>query len=121
MTNKEHRLGVAEATLVARHLKLEPVSLEIISAAIEDIDHIYGLDAVSFDEKSQVLTISYDASRTNIDSIEEILIKYEINVSHDWWTHLKEGYYRFVDENVKTNAHTEPWSCHQKSTQTKKR
>ena len=72
MTNKEHRLGVAEFNLVARHLNLEPVSLVIISAAMEEIDHIYGLDTISFDEKAQVLTISYDASRICIDNIENI-------------------------------------------------
>lgn len=114
MTNKEHRLGVAEVNLVTRHLKLEPVTEAALSAAIEEIDKLYGLDVISFDEKSQVLNISYDASRTTIDCIEEILIKHELSVSHDWWTHFKEGYYRFVDENIKDNASHEPWSCHKK-------
>jgi hypothetical protein len=101
MTDKEHRLGVDEVTLVTRHLKLVQASLAAIPAAIKEIDHIYGLDAICFDEKSQVLTISYDAVHTGIESIEDILVKHEISVSHDWWTHFKEGYYRFGDENVR--------------------
>jgi hypothetical protein len=36
-----------------------------------------------------------------------------VDVSHDWWTHFKEGYYKCIDGNVKDNANHEPWSCHQ--------
>jgi len=112
MTNKEHRLGVAEVNLVTRHLKLEPVTEKALSTAIEEIDKVYGLDTISFDEKSQVLNVAYDASRTCIDGIEDILATHGLSVSHDWWTHFKEGYYRFVDQNIKDNVTHNPWSCH---------
>jgi hypothetical protein len=80
--------------------------------AISEIDEIYGIDEVSFDERSQVLDIAYDASRTCIDCIEAILVKNRVEVSHDWWTRFKEGHYRFVDQNVKDNAEHIPFSCH---------
>jgi len=112
MSNKDHRPGVTEVNLVTRHLKLEPVDQKIILAAIDEIDHVYGLDSVSFDEKSHVLNLAYDAARTSIDGIEDLLGEHDISVSHDWWTHFKEGYYRFVDQNIKDNAHHEPLSCH---------
>lgn len=112
MAKKEHRLGVSEVNLVTRHLKLEAAASEQITKAVDEVDHVYGLDAVSFDEKSGVLNLSYDASRTSIEGVEEILEKHGLSISHDWWTHFKESYYRFVDENVKDNAHHEPWSCH---------
>lgn len=112
MSNSEHRLGVSEVNLVVRHIKLETIDQLKIKDAIAEIDQIYGIDGVSFDEKSHVLNLAYDASRTCIDHIEEILAKYEVVVSHDWWTRLKEGYFRFVDQNVKDNAKHTPVSCH---------
>ena len=112
MIEKEHRLGVSEVNLVVRHLKLENTMPENIKAAIDEIDQLYGLDTVSFDEKAQVINLAYDASRVCIDGIECILEKHKLEVSHDWWTNFKEGYYRFVDQNVKDNAKHEPLSCH---------
>lgn len=111
MSKKEHRLGVSEVNLVVRHLKLEGATSENINSAIEEIDQLYGLDGVSFDEKSQVINLAYDASRLGIEGIEEILKKYELEVGHDWWTNLKEGYYSFVDQNVKDNAKHQPICC----------
>lgn len=112
MSNNEHRLGVSENNLVTRHLKLESNNEETLQAAIAEINQLYGLDSVSFDEKRRKLHLAYDASRTCIDCVEEILEKHAIEVSHNWWTRFKEGHYRVVDQNVKDNANHEPWSCH---------
>lgn len=112
MSEKEHRLGVSEATLVVRHLKLVDMSEEVMTKVVKEIDEIYGLDSVNYDKASHTLHIAYDASRICIDCIEKVLQENEVEVSHDWWTHFKEGYYRFIDQNVKDNASTEPWSCH---------
>ena len=112
MSSKEHRLGVSAVNLVVRHLKLETAAQGVMAAALGEIDQIYGFDGVSFDEKSCVLNLAYDGSRVSIDGVEEMLSKHGISVSHGWWTHFKEGYYRFVDENVKDNARHEPLSCH---------
>lgn len=109
-----HRLGVSEVNLVVRHLKLEPLKQTKLQEAIAEIDKIYGLDAISFDEKSHVLNLAYDASRICLDGIEEVLKQHDVEVGHDWWTHFKEGYYKFVDQNVKDNASHEPWSCHKR-------
>ena len=113
MGKKEHRLGVSEINLVVRHLKLEPADQNNLQAVVAEVDQLYGLDAISFDEKSHVLNLAYDASRICLDGIEDVLKKHGVEVSHDWWTHFKEGYYKFVDQNVKNNASHEPWSCHQ--------
>jgi len=109
---KQHRLGVSETNLVVRHLKLVTTNVDRINDAIAEIDEIYGLDAVSFNDKSNVIDVAYDASRICIDCIEEVLQKYDIEVSHDWWNRFKEDYYRFVDQNVKDNADHIPFSCH---------
>lgn len=121
MSKKEHRLGVNEINLVVRHLKLDENSLKNIDRALAEVNSIYGLDAVSFDHDTHALNVAYDASRTDIDSIESILKKHSVEVHQDWWTHFKEEYYRFVDQNVKDNAHHEPWSCHNSPTCDKQR
>ena len=113
MSNKDHRLGVSEINLVTRHLKLEPSDEVAIRAAVADIDQLYGLDSVSFDEKKWRLDLAYDASRICLDCVEDILMKHAVEISHGWWTRFKEEHYRFVDQNVKDNASQDPWSCHQ--------
>lgn len=109
---EENRLGVSSANLVTRHLKLEPMEREKLDAAIAEIDKLYGLASVSFDDTKGRLDMAYDATRICLDCIEDVLKKYAIEVSHDWWTHFKEGHYRFIDQNLKDNASREPWSCH---------
>ena len=113
MSESKHRLGVSETSLVVRHLKLAAPNLEHIEDAIKEIDKLYGLDAVSFDERSQVLNLAYDAARVSIDCVEDVLSKFGIEVGHGWWTHFKEGHYRFVDQNIHDNTAHKPWSCHQ--------
>lgn len=51
MGKKEHRLGVSEINLVVRHLKLAPVDQNNLQAMVAEVDQLYGLDAISFDEK----------------------------------------------------------------------
>lgn len=119
--HKEHRPGVSEVNLVNRHLALlQPVDTAKINAAIEEIDQLYGLNEISFDVQSNKLNFAYDASRMCIECVEEILARHGIQPRQDWWTCFKEEYYRFVDQNIKENAHHEPWSCHSTPRHTRK-
>src|SRR3990167_6262260 len=77
-----NRLGVSSANLVTRHLKLEPTEREKLDAAIAEIDKLYGLASVSFDDSKGRLDLAYDATRICLDCIEEVLTKYAIEVSH---------------------------------------
>ncbi|WP_396586525.1 cation transporter [Bermanella sp. R86510] len=117
----EHRFGVSEVNLVVRHLKIEPADGTSLLDAIAEIDEFYGLDDISFDDKSHVLNIAYDASRLCLDGIEDILKKHGVEISHDWWTRFKEGYYKFVDQNIKDNSEHKPWSCHNTPPNTSKK
>jgi hypothetical protein len=112
MSDLDHRVGVSEANLVLRHLKLTNVDDAKINAIIRDIDATFGVDAVSFEDKKQTLHIGYDATHCDLDGIENIVKMNGGDISHDWWTNFKEGYYQFVDENIRDNAKHKPWSCH---------
>ncbi|HAB79602.1 MAG TPA: hypothetical protein DCE62_04895 [Glaciecola sp.] len=112
MSDLDHRVGVSEANLVLRHLKLTNVDDAKINAIIRDIDATFGVDAVSFEDKKQTLHIGYDATHCDLDGIKNIVKMNGGDISHDWWTNFKEGYYQFVDENIRDNAKHKPWSCH---------
>jgi hypothetical protein len=112
MSNLEHRVGVSEANLVLRHLKLTNTDDAKIVDIISDIDATFGVDAVSFESKKQTLHVGYDATHCELDGIENIIKTHGADISHDWWSNFKEGYYQFVDENIRDNAKHKPWSCH---------
>ena len=112
MSKLAHRVGVTEENLVLRHLKLSNTDEAKISAIVRDIDAMFGIDAISFEQAKQTLHIGYDATHCELDGIENIIKINGADISHDWWTNFKEGYYQFVDENIRENAKHKPWSCH---------
>lgn len=114
MSDLKHRLGVNEVNLVARNLKLEGVNDQNKALILNDIDHQFGIDSVSFDDTSSILHVAYDATHCCLDTIEKLIKQHGADIAHGWWMDLKEGYYRFVDKNVKENDDHEPWSCHKK-------
>ena len=112
MNQTSHRLGVSEATLVKRKLKLACCDPARIDAAVEEIDQIFGMDDARFEPRSAMLYLAYDATRTCLDCVEEILLKHNVSVSDSLWMRIKQNFYHFTDDNVKDNASHEPWSCH---------
>jgi hypothetical protein len=112
MSDLDHRVGVTEANLVVRHLKLFGVNEDNVGPIVREIDASFGIDAVSFEDNTRTLHIGYDATHCELDGIEGIIKGHGADISKDWWTNLKEGYYQFVDQNVRDNAKHKPWSCH---------
>ncbi len=110
--HSKHRLGVSKVNLVMRKLKLDPSDQQFLQQAIEEVDQLYGLDSVAFDEQKRMLRLAYDASRICIECVENILSKHGIVISQGWWNRFKEEHYRFVDQNIKDNIAHEPWNCH---------
>lgn len=110
---QNHRVGVNECCLVIRHLKLKRLEHDTAEVIGQKLEGIIGVDMVSFNEDSSVLNVAYDAGKVNIDDIEAIVREGGADIDDGWWTHLKEGWYRYTDENVRENFKREPWSCHQ--------
>ena len=112
MKEPRHAPDYSEVSLVVRHLKLDEATKdENIQSVINDLKEIEGVNGVSFDEKTQVLNVAYDTLRISIDAIEKSLADNNVVISHDWWTHIKEEYYRFVDQNIKDNVTHKPACC----------
>ncbi len=113
MSNLDHRVGVNEANLVVRTLKLTAVDEINKEQILTEIDQTFGIDAVSYDQNKQLLRLAYDATNISLHCIEDIIRKHHANIADSWWNHIKENYYKFVDQNLKDNASHQPWSCHQ--------
>ena len=111
MNNIKHRLGVNEANLVSRHLKLESIDDIRLNEALLEMNQLYGIDTVFFDQSTHILNLEYDASRLCLDDIEKILHQYNLVIGQGWWNLFKKGYYQFVDQNIKDNATHEPSCC----------
>ena len=105
MSDLDHRVGVSEANLVVRHLKLTGITDGNLLAIVAEIDGTFGIDAVSFEEAKNTLHIGYDATHCNLDGIETIIRAHGADISDDFWTKMKE-------ENIRENAKHKPWSCH---------
>ncbi|MGR9116073.1 MAG: cation transporter [Gammaproteobacteria bacterium] len=111
MTVKTHRPGINEDFLMIRHLRLEGLDSRKTESITSVIDNIAGIDTVSIKEEKQILDLSYDASQVNIKQIEEIIKQNGCDIAQDWWSRLKEDWYRFTDENAQSNATHRPSCC----------
>ncbi|MGE6812121.1 MULTISPECIES: cation transporter [unclassified Pseudoalteromonas] len=112
MSKFEHKVGVSEVNLVVRYLKLTNVDGTKVDAILHDIDTTFGVNKVSFEYEKQTLHVSYDATHCSLQSIKNTIKINGADISYDWWTNFKEGYYEFVDKNIRENAKHKPWSCH---------
>ncbi|MCG9720942.1 cation transporter [Shewanella sp. Isolate7] len=113
MSDLDHRVGVREQNLVIRNLKLSNVTQDNCDALIAEIDDLFGIDEVSYNIRTGEIHLAYDATHIDLDGVEKVLKQHGADLHNDWWTHTKESYYKFVDQNIKDNAEHKPWSCHQ--------
>lgn len=100
------------AHLVVRHLKLEGIDSSNERAMLNEIETTYGVDSASYEATSNTLHIAYDAMECNLEGLENIILKHGGDVSHDWNTTFKEGYYRFLDGNIRDHVVSEVWGGH---------
>ena len=112
MSNLQHRAGVRDVNLVVRHMRLSRVSDDNRDAMMNEIDHLFGIDEAIYNSQQGAVYLAYDATHIDLDGIEEVIRKHGADIHDDWWTHTKEGYYKFVDQNIKDNDVHEPWCCH---------
>lgn len=88
-------------SLVVRHLRLADVNDSNRDALLAAIDVAFGVDSTAFDTVSSTLSIAYDALQCDLDGLEAIIHEHGADIAHDWQTQFREGYYRFVDGNIR--------------------
>jgi len=84
MTDLDHRVGVRESNLVVRDLRLSNVTSENIKALIEEVDQLFGLDEVCFNQEKEIIHLAYDAANLNLDGIETVIKKHGVEIHDDW-------------------------------------
>jgi hypothetical protein len=95
---------------VSRTVLLAPASAERLNAAIQRLKNIEPIIDAGMDQHGR-LRISYDASCVGIRDVEELLDEDGIGRASGLWWHLKSLWYRFLDENTRSNALSKGGAC----------
>ena len=98
-----------KVSLVVRHRRLDDVNGGNRVALLNEIETTYGVDSTSYDESAATLHIAYDALQCSLDGLENIIQSHGADIAHDWQTQFREGYYRFVDSNIRDLEVSEVW------------
>jgi hypothetical protein len=95
---------------VSRKIPLAPVADEKLQAALKQLTAIEPIINVHGDARG-CLRITYDASCVGIREIEALLDKAGIARAPGFRWRLKSAWYRFLDENAKSNARSSGGAC----------
>ncbi|MBM7456349.1 hypothetical protein HNR62_002235 [Oceanisphaera litoralis] len=95
-----HSEGAAEVVLVRRHLKLDHLNQLQIELLAEVFDAEPGVAKVVV--RKQWLDIDYDAAALTLDRVIAILEAHGGELSQDWWTAFKAGWYRRREEKLRS-------------------
>lgn len=95
---------------VSRTIPLAPVDTGRLQEAMTRLRAIEPVIDVQVDQRGR-LHVLYDASSISMQDIEAILEKSGIVRAENFWWKLKSGWYRFVDENAKSNASSGEGAC----------
>jgi hypothetical protein len=95
-----HSEGPAEVVLVRRHLKLDHLNQLQIELLAEVFDAEPGVAKVVV--RKQWLDIDYDAAVLTLDRVIAILEAHGGELSADWWTAFKAGWYRRREEKLRS-------------------
>lgn len=105
--------GILNAAFVAhRSLKMQRMqdhdSTQIIQACLAELE---GVLTTEVNVSRMRLTVTYDAAQTDFGSIEKTLRDAGYPPENGWWSKLKSGWYRYLDENAQTNAKSKGGAC----------
>jgi hypothetical protein len=95
---------------VTRKIQLAPAATEKLQDAVQQLTAIETIIDAHVDRHGQ-LRISYDASSAGIRDIEVLLDKAGVARASGFWWRLKSAWYRFLDENAKSNARSGSGAC----------
>lgn len=95
---------------VKRRIAVASGSPEQLHQAIQRLREKAPVIDVELDRKNR-LRVSYDASRLGMREIESLLGNSGITLDNGYWSSLKQGWYRFLDDNARENARTGSGAC----------
>ncbi|MHB1084869.1 MAG: hypothetical protein ACYCZA_08515 [Thiobacillus sp.] len=95
---------------VDRTIPLRPVAADTLEQAIRKMTTLESVIDAHADPRGP-LRIRYDASRVGIRDIERLLDESGIGRPSSAWWQFKSAWYRFLDDNARTNAHASGGAC----------
>ncbi|HIE56302.1 MAG TPA: cation transporter, partial [Chromatiaceae bacterium] len=72
---QQHKVGVNENSLMIRRLRLEGPVDDNYQLIVQEIDQLLGVDAVSINASESLLNVAYDATKRQLDEIEESVLE----------------------------------------------
>lgn len=95
---------------VDRSIPLRPVAADTLEEAIRKVSALEPVIDAYVDRRGY-LQIRYDASSVGIRDIERLLDESGVGrLSNAWWR-FKSAWYRFLDDNARSNAHSSGGAC----------
>ena len=107
-----HKPGVNMNFLVTRRLKLVGSMTDDFDLIESELNTLIGINSAVLDLSTGVLRVSYDASKRQLDEIVTVITAQGGQLSDERWQRYKQSWYHYFDQNIKSNATREPWSCH---------
>lgn len=111
-SNKAGLDEVSDAFMVHRSLRMQGVHHQNDAQILQQcLVKQKGVKNVDIDVKRARLKITYDASQVGFGAIERALADTGYPPETNWWSRLKSGWYRYLDENAQANAKTKGGAC----------
>lgn len=95
---------------VDRTIPVLPVAADTLEEAIRKVTALEPVIDAHADPRGQ-LRIRYDASSIGIRDIERLLDESGVRRPSNAWWRFKSAWYRFLDDNARTNAHSSGGAC----------
>ncbi|HHI94181.1 MAG TPA: heavy-metal-associated domain-containing protein [Gammaproteobacteria bacterium] len=111
-SNKTGVDALDDAFIVHRSLRIQGVHhQDDVQAVQRCLAKQKGIKNSNVDVKRARLKITYNAAQIGFGVIEKVLTDAGYPPGTGWWSGLKSGWYRYLDENAQTNARSKGGAC----------
>lgn len=109
MANKLKPTGAWD---VRRRIRIPALRNSADGAALERLlSDLPNLRAVSVEVEEHRVSMVYDASALDFDTINRALVQGGFQPLDTWWTRFKAGCFQYSDTNARENATARPAAC----------
>lgn len=95
---------------VVRTIPVRPVAADALGETIRKMNALAPVIDAHINPRGQ-LRIRYDASSVGMRDIERLLDESGVRCPSNAWWRFKSAWYRFLDDNARTNAHSSGGAC----------
>lgn len=101
-----------DAWIVKRTIQVSGLITHQQSQTIsQSLSDIVGIIDTKINFNLSELSISYDASMINFQTIQNTLLKQDISFLDNWWSRIKYTWYQYTDDNANASANAPPAAC----------